>query len=101
MTRIKHEDFVEPRTRRHRVLFAVIRIVEVSLAVLGFILLELALSRPASPGSTLRELYWIGWSTPRLFVAFGGALLVLAALVHVISRPIKRRWRNDLRNWIE
>jgi len=54
MTRIKHEDFVEPRTRRHRVLFAVIRIVEVSLAVLGFILLELPLSRPASPGSTLR-----------------------------------------------
>jgi hypothetical protein len=101
MNRLKHQEFVQPATKRHRVLFAVIRIAEVSLAVLGLILIDLALSRPSSPGSTTRELYWIGWSTPRLFVAIGGALLVVAALVQIISRPIKRRWRSDLRGWIE
>ena len=54
-----------------------------------------------SPGHTTRELYFIAWSTPRLFVGAGGVLLAAAALLQIVSRPLKRRWAKQLRGWIE
>jgi hypothetical protein len=82
-------------------MFAVLRIAEVSFAVLGLLTLLLVLTAPSSPGSTTRELYFIGWSTPRLFVAAGAALAAVAGFFEAVSRPLKRKWSHDLRGWIE
>jgi hypothetical protein len=98
---IHHEKPIDPATRWHRRLFAALRIAEVSLAFLGATTALFALTAPASPGHTTRELYFIAWSTPRLFVGAGGVLLAAAALLQIVSRPLKRRWAKQLRGWIE
>jgi hypothetical protein len=95
-----HHEHIDPVTQRHRRWFAALRICEVSLAVLGVSAAMLALSAPASPGQTTRELYFIAWSTPRVFVAAGAALIAVAALLQLVSRPLKRRWARHLRGWI-
>jgi hypothetical protein len=97
---IMHENRVDLATRRRRRTFAILRIAEVSLAVLGGILALLALTPPSSPGHTPRELYFLAWSTPRVFMAAAGALLAAAVLLQILSRPLKRRWAEQLRGWI-
>jgi hypothetical protein len=92
---------VDADTQRHRRIFATLRIIEVTLCVLGLSTAMLALSAPPSPGHTTRELYFIAWSTPRLFVATGGILIAAAGLLQIVSRPLKRRWAEQLRGWIE
>jgi hypothetical protein len=82
-------------------MFAVLRIVEVSLAVLGLLTSLLVFTAPSSPGSTTRALYFIAWSTPGVFVSTAAALFAVAGLLEIISRPLKRKWSHDLRGWIE
>ncbi len=81
-------------------MFAALRIAEVSLAVLGFMLLLLAFDLPSSAGHTTRELYFVAWSTPRLFAAVAGALLLAAGALQLVSLQLKRRWPRELRGWI-
>lgn len=61
----------------------------------------LVLTAPSSPGSTTRELYFIAWSTPRLFAAAGAMLVAAAGFFEAVSRPLKRKWSHDLRGWID
>jgi len=97
---VMHEKQVDQATTWHRRMFAIIRIAEVSLAVLGCMTALLALTPPPSPGHTTRELYLIVWSTPRVFMAAAGVLLATAAILQLLSRPLKRRWADQLRGWI-
>jgi hypothetical protein len=95
-----HHEPIDPATTRHRRLFAALRIAEVSLGVLGAMTFVLVLTRPVSPGHTNLALYFMAWSTPRIFVATGAILLAAAGLLQVVSRPLKRRWARQLRGWI-
>lgn len=95
-----HTEHIDAATKRHRRTFAVLRIAEVTFGVLGGLTALLVFTAPASPGNTTRELHFIAWSTPRIFLATTGVLLGAAAVLHVASRPLKRRWANHLRGWI-
>jgi hypothetical protein len=76
-----HEQPMDPAVRRHRGMFAVLRIAEVSFAVLGLLTSLLVFTAPSSPGSTTRALYFIAWSTPRIFVATAAAMFAVADLL--------------------
>lgn len=82
-------------------MFAVLRIAEVSFAVLGLLTFFIVFTAPSSPGSTERALYFMAWSTPRTFVVTGAAMFAVAGLLEIASRPLKRNWSHDLRGWIE
>jgi hypothetical protein len=96
-----HHEAVDPITRRRRRGFAALRVVEISLVVIGGATIGMAITAPASPGTPHRELYFMAWSTPRLFVGAGGLLLAIAGLLQLMSGPLKRRWNHDLRGWIK
>jgi hypothetical protein len=98
---VRHHQHIDPVVRRHRRLFAVLRIAEVSLGVLGMMTFLLVLTAPSSPGSTTRELYFIAWSTPRLFAAASAVLVAAAGFFEAVSRPLNRKWSHDLRGWID
>jgi hypothetical protein len=72
----------------------------VSLAVLGFITLLLTFTLPASPGHTNREMYFVAWSTPRIFAIVAAGFIGAAIMLHLLSVPLKRAWTEDLRGWI-
>jgi hypothetical protein len=46
-------------------------------------------------------LYFMAWSTPRIFVATSAAMFAVAGLLEIVARPLKRKWSHDLRGWIE
>ena len=63
-----HRNVARPTLVRRRI-FAGIRIIQVTLAALGFMTLMLALMKPLYSGSMQRALYFIAWSSPASFHA--------------------------------
>ena len=97
---IQYSEHIDPRRRSRRRAFAVLRILEVSLAVLGFLTLLLTFTAPASPGHTNRGMYLVAWSTPRIFAIVAAGFIGAAFMLHLLSVPLKRAWTEDLRGWI-
>lgn len=82
-------------------MFAVLRIAEVSFAVLGLLTSFIVFATPSSPGSTTRALYFMAWSAPRTFLATSAVMFAAAGFLEIVARPLKRKWSHDLRGWIE
>ena len=97
---IQNSEQVDPRRRSRRRAFAALRILEVSLAVLGFMTFLLTFTLPASPGQTNGEMYFVAWSTPRIFAIIAAGFIGAAIMLHLLSFPLKRAWTEDLRGWI-
>jgi hypothetical protein len=91
----------DPLTRRRRRLFALLRVTQVSLAVVGGTTALLALTPPPSPGHLTREMHGIAWSTPWVFIAAGAVCIATAVLLQVVAIPLKRRWAKQLHGWVE
>jgi hypothetical protein len=91
----------DPLTRRRRRAFAFLRVMQVSLLVIGGTTALLALTPPPTPGHLTRELRSVAWSTPLTFVTAGGACIAAAILLQGIAVPLKRRWAEQLRGWVE
>jgi hypothetical protein len=91
---------ISRQTAVRRKLFALLRVAQISCAVLATLSLLLPLTAPSSPGHTARGLYFIAWSTPTLFVATATVLACIAIVLTGIGMPLKRRWSRDLRGWI-
>jgi hypothetical protein len=91
----------DPLTKRHRRMFAVVRVTQISLAVVGGTTALLALTPPPSPGHLTREMHFVAWSTPGVFIAAAGVCVAAAVLLQVVAIPLKRRWAEHLRGWIK
>jgi|ERR1044071_2357325 uncharacterized membrane protein len=91
---------VTPRTRRCRRAFAFLRVVQITLAVLGTICFLLIFSVREGKARLYNEVYLMARATPLVFVEAGAVLLVVAAALQLLALVLKRRWRKELLGWI-
>src|SRR5689334_13004537 len=91
---------VTPRTRRCRWIVAILRVAQITLAVLGAICFLLIFSVPEGKARHYNEVYRMALATPVVFAKAGAILLVAAGALQLLALVLKRRWRAELLGWI-
>lgn len=73
---------------------------QVSLAVLGFLAFLLIFTIPATPGALNRAPAYMAHATPGVVARLGAYLIGSAIALQLAAVPLKRRWDGALKGWI-